>query len=96
MRLTMPKSAIDHVQEYDTPERLLLNEESAFSKMVQSIGAANAQYLRNLVLGGGENILGRLANSMAEGDGWPLPAGLLLPNLLWLLASLHQILTFKD
>lgn len=40
------------VVEYDTPERLLLNEESAFSKMVQSTGAANAQYLRSLVLGG--------------------------------------------
>ncbi|KAJ8449899.1 hypothetical protein Cgig2_029261 [Carnegiea gigantea] len=40
------------VVEYDTPEKLLLNEESAFSKMVQSTGAANAQYLRSLVLGG--------------------------------------------
>lgn len=38
------------VKEYDTPEKLLLNEKSAFSKMVQSTGAANAQYLRNLVL----------------------------------------------
>lgn len=27
------------------------NEESAFSKMVQSTGAVNAQYLRNLALG---------------------------------------------
>ncbi|OMO92328.1 hypothetical protein COLO4_17672 [Corchorus olitorius] len=44
------------VLEYDTPEELLSNEESAFSKMVQSTGAANAQYLRSLVLGGeGEN-----------------------------------------
>jgi len=39
------------VVEYDTPEKLLLNEDSAFSKMVQSTGAANAQYLRSLVLG---------------------------------------------
>lgn len=48
------------VLEYDTPERLLQNEESAFSKMVQSTGAANAQYLHSLVLGGeGENKLER-------------------------------------
>ncbi|GAB2214047.1 hypothetical protein Droror1_Dr00018380 [Drosera rotundifolia] len=38
------------VLEYDTPENLLLNEESSFSKMVQSTGPANAQYLRSLVL----------------------------------------------
>lgn len=38
------------VSEYDTPEALLLKETSAFSKMVQSTGAANAQYLRSLVL----------------------------------------------
>ena len=43
------------VTEFDTPEKLLLNEACAFSKMVQSTGAANAQYLRSLVLGGGEN-----------------------------------------
>lgn len=43
------------VLEYNTPEALLLNEESAFYRMVQSTGAANAQYLRGLVLGeGGE------------------------------------------
>ncbi|KAJ1414206.1 P-loop containing nucleoside triphosphate hydrolase [Sesbania bispinosa] len=40
------------VLEYDTPEELLSNEDSAFSKMVQSTGAANAQYLRSLALGG--------------------------------------------
>ncbi|XP_061370037.1 ABC transporter C family member 2-like isoform X2 [Gastrolobium bilobum] len=39
------------VLEYDTPEELLSNEGSAFSKMVQSTGAANAQYLRSLALG---------------------------------------------
>nr|GMD83307.1 ABC transporter C family member 2-like [Ipomoea batatas] len=38
------------VLEYNTPEALLLNEESAFYRMVQSTGAANAQYLRGLVL----------------------------------------------
>ncbi|CAI9089674.1 OLC1v1024292C1 [Oldenlandia corymbosa var. corymbosa] len=38
------------VVEYDTPEKLLQNEGSAFSKMVQSTGSANAQYLRSLVL----------------------------------------------
>ncbi|KAG0501841.1 hypothetical protein HPP92_001913 [Vanilla planifolia] len=37
------------VLEFDTPEDLLSNEESAFSKMVQSTGAANAQYLKSLV-----------------------------------------------
>lgn len=34
------------VLEFDTPEDLLLKEESAFSRMVRSTGAANAQYLR--------------------------------------------------
>ncbi|CAI9089677.1 OLC1v1024296C2 [Oldenlandia corymbosa var. corymbosa] len=43
------------VLECDTPEKLLQNEESAFSKMVQSTGAANAQYLRSLVFGEGDN-----------------------------------------
>ncbi|KAK9085883.1 hypothetical protein Sjap_026294 [Stephania japonica] len=38
------------VLEFDTPEDLLLNETSAFSKMVQSTGSANAHYLRSLVL----------------------------------------------
>ncbi|KAK4493262.1 hypothetical protein RD792_017859, partial [Penstemon davidsonii] len=37
------------VIEYDTPDNLLENEESEFSKMVQSTGAANAEYLRSLV-----------------------------------------------
>ncbi|KAE9591373.1 putative xenobiotic-transporting ATPase [Lupinus albus] len=40
------------VLEYDTPEELLSNEDSAFSKMVRSTGAANAQYLRGLALSG--------------------------------------------
>lgn len=57
------------VQEYDTPEHLLLNERSAFSKMVQSTGAANAQYLRSLVLGeGGEIRLGREDNKQLDGQ----------------------------
>uniref|UniRef100_A0A1J3IMN5 ABC-type xenobiotic transporter n=1 Tax=Noccaea caerulescens TaxID=107243 RepID=A0A1J3IMN5_NOCCA len=38
------------VQEFSTPENLLSNERSSFSKMVQSTGAANAEYLRSLVL----------------------------------------------
>lgn len=42
------------VLEYDTPEVLLEKEGSAFSRMVQSTGAANAEYLRSLVIGGGE------------------------------------------
>lgn len=37
------------VLEFDTPEDLLSNDESAFAKMVQSTGAANAQYLKSLV-----------------------------------------------
>ncbi|KAJ8538757.1 hypothetical protein K7X08_030053 [Anisodus acutangulus] len=40
--------------EYDTPEVLLQKDGSAFSRMVQSTGAANAQYLRSLVFGGEE------------------------------------------
>ncbi|GJV24846.1 ABC transporter C family member 2 isoform X1 [Tanacetum coccineum] len=39
------------VVEYDAPVKLLEDEGSAFSKMVQSTGAANAQYLRNLAFG---------------------------------------------
>ncbi|KAK1381980.1 ABC-type xenobiotic transporter [Heracleum sosnowskyi] len=40
------------VQEYDAPEKLLLNESGAFSKMIQSTGIANAEYLYSLVFGG--------------------------------------------
>ncbi|KAL8236017.1 hypothetical protein R6Q59_017098 [Mikania micrantha] len=39
------------VIEYDAPSKLLQDEHSAFSKMVQSTGAANAQYLRDLAFG---------------------------------------------
>ncbi|EEF35768.1 mgatp-energized glutathione s-conjugate pump, putative [Ricinus communis] len=57
------------VLEYDTPEELLSNEGSAFSKMVQSTGAANAQYLRGLVLGGeGESRFGREENKRLDGQ----------------------------
>lgn len=43
------------------------NEESAFSKMVQSTGAANAQYLRSIALGGeGEDRLGREQNRQLD------------------------------
>ncbi|KAM1350686.1 hypothetical protein ACFX14_004730 [Malus domestica] len=57
------------VREFDTPERLLSNEGSAFSKMVQSTGSANAQYLRSLVLGGeGENRLAREENRQIDGQ----------------------------
>jgi ATP-binding cassette subfamily C (CFTR/MRP) protein 1 len=34
------------IQEFDTPEHLLSNEEGAFSKMVQSTGPSNAEYLK--------------------------------------------------
>ncbi|KAL0790594.1 hypothetical protein Bca101_006840 [Brassica carinata] len=47
------------VQEFSTPENLLSNGESSFSKMVQSTGAANAEYLRGIVL---ENKRNRDAN----------------------------------
>ncbi|KAF3450334.1 hypothetical protein FNV43_RR06414 [Rhamnella rubrinervis] len=47
------------VLEYDSPEKLLSNEESAFSRMVQSTGPANAKYLRSLALGGQLNKMGR-------------------------------------
>lgn len=36
--------------EMDTPEQLLANPASAFSRMVESTGAANAQYLKSIVL----------------------------------------------
>ncbi|KAJ4837826.1 Multidrug resistance-associated protein 1 [Turnera subulata] len=57
------------VLEYDTPEALLSNEDSAFSKMVQSTGAANAQYLRGLALGGeGSSRLRREENKQLDGQ----------------------------
>ena len=57
------------VLEYDTPEELLSNEGSAFSKMVQSTGAANAQYLRSLVLGGeGVNRMGKGEKKAVDGQ----------------------------
>ncbi|XP_030479473.1 ABC transporter C family member 12 [Cannabis sativa] len=46
------------VLEYDSPEALLSNEESAFSRMVQSTGSANAQYLHSLVLEKTKNKMG--------------------------------------
>ncbi|KAH6830702.1 multidrug resistance-associated protein 2 [Perilla frutescens var. hirtella] len=42
------------VVEFDTPEALLQREDSAFSKMVQSTGVANAEYLRGLVVREGQ------------------------------------------
>ncbi|KAI8000143.1 ABC transporter C family member 2 [Camellia lanceoleosa] len=57
------------VLECATPEELLQNDESAFSKMVQSTGAANAQYLRSLVLGGeGENNVEREESGQLDGQ----------------------------
>lgn len=43
------------VLEYSSPEELLQNEGTAFYKMVQSTGPANAQYLCSLVFGRTEN-----------------------------------------
>ncbi|KAK4259872.1 hypothetical protein QN277_006160 [Acacia crassicarpa] len=45
------------VLEYNTPQELLLDEGSAFNKMVQSTGPANAQYLRGLAFGTNNEIL---------------------------------------
>ncbi|XP_042515081.1 ABC transporter C family member 2-like [Macadamia integrifolia] len=56
------------ILEFDTPEDLLLNEGSAFSKMVQSTGSANAQYLRSLVLGDGENWSGKAEMRWQDGQ----------------------------
>jgi ATP-binding cassette subfamily C (CFTR/MRP) protein 1 len=56
------------VLEYDTPEELLQNEQSYFSKMVQSTGAANAQYLRSLVLAGEQNKSKRQETERIEGQ----------------------------
>jgi ABC-type multidrug transport system fused ATPase/permease subunit len=47
------------VQEFSSPENLLSNGESSFSKMVQSTGTANAEYLRSITL---ENKRTREAN----------------------------------
>jgi len=59
------------VMEYDIPEKLLLNETRAFSKMVQITGAANAQYLRSLLIGeGGENKSARQENIPINGRRW--------------------------
>lgn len=57
------------VLEYDTPEKLLLDEQSSFSKMVESTGAANAQYLRSLVHSGDEkNKTGTHETKQLEGQ----------------------------
>lgn len=53
------------VLEYDPPEELLSREGSAFSKMVQSTGEANAQYLRKLVE---ESRSGREENKRLDGQ----------------------------
>ncbi|KAJ8490643.1 hypothetical protein OPV22_012364 [Ensete ventricosum] len=53
------------VLEFDTPETLLSKEDSAFSKMVQSTGTANAQYLRSLVF---ENRSSREETKRQEGQ----------------------------
>jgi len=43
------------VLEFYTPENLLSNEDSVFSKMVQRTGSANAQYLPSIVMGDPES-----------------------------------------
>ena len=56
------------VLEYDTPEELLSNEGSGFSRMVQSTGPTNAQYLRSLVLEGKENKSSRAETKQLNGQ----------------------------
>ncbi|KAJ0975715.1 hypothetical protein J5N97_017680 [Dioscorea zingiberensis] len=56
------------VVEFGTPEDLLSNEGTAFSKMVQSTGAANAQYLRSLVFGDGEKQSSREETKRLDGQ----------------------------
>ncbi|KAL8091136.1 hypothetical protein AgCh_040297 [Apium graveolens] len=57
------------VLECDTPKALLLNEQSSFSKMVESTEPANAQYLRSLVQSlKGENILGADETKQLDGQ----------------------------
>ncbi|GLT97105.1 hypothetical protein SLE2022_146880 [Rubroshorea leprosula] len=55
------------VLENDTPEELLSKEESAFTKMVQSTGPANAEYLRGLVFGCQEGKLSRGETKRMDG-----------------------------
>ncbi|XP_020536049.1 ABC transporter C family member 2 isoform X2 [Jatropha curcas] len=56
------------VLEHATPEELLSIEGSAFSKMVQSTGSANAQYLRSLVFEGKENKFSREETKSQDGQ----------------------------
>ncbi|KAF5764679.1 putative ABC-type xenobiotic transporter [Helianthus annuus] len=49
------------VVEYEAPVKLLQDEHTLFSKMVQSTGAANAQYLRDLAFGAEEERAERVA-----------------------------------
>ncbi|RXH86950.1 hypothetical protein DVH24_022223 [Malus domestica] len=61
------------VLEHDSPDKLLSNEESAFSKMVKSTGPANAEYLRGLVFGGKQNKVVRDQTKQLAGQsqrGW--------------------------
>ncbi|KAJ4703002.1 ABC transporter C family member 2-like [Melia azedarach] len=59
------------VLEYDTPEALLMKEESAFVRMVQSTGPANAQYLRSLVFECRQN---KRKNSQRRWQDWSAAA----------------------
>ncbi|VAH51973.1 unnamed protein product [Triticum turgidum subsp. durum] len=54
------------ISEFDTPENLLSNEDGAFSKMVQSTGPSNAEYLKSLVLGNGEERLRKEESKMQD------------------------------
>lgn len=58
------------VLEHATPEELLQNEGSAFSRMVQSTGPANAQYLRSLVFEAKEKLNGEVINRLNHQRRW--------------------------
>ncbi|KAF3338928.1 ABC transporter C family member 2-like protein [Carex littledalei] len=70
------------VLEFDTPENLLSTQESAFSKMVQSTGTSNAEYLRGLVLVSEEERLKREETKRQDGRRWATAAQLALVTSL--------------
>ncbi|KAJ3698577.1 hypothetical protein LUZ61_002282 [Rhynchospora tenuis] len=56
------------VVEFDTPDNLLMTEESAFSNMVESTGASNAKYLKGLVFGSAEERSKRVETKIQDGQ----------------------------
>ncbi|KAH7289296.1 hypothetical protein KP509_31G069200 [Ceratopteris richardii] len=60
--------------EMDTPEQLLSDSSSAFSRMVESTGSANAQYLKNIVMEEVKSKAGANAISEKEIQRWGVSA----------------------